>query len=924
MTGDKWQVLRRMAYCGAIVIVVVALAGLGGAAPGMAQDAPPITYERYDVAIAVQPDGSFIVRETQQIRFDGQFSQGFAEIPLDYTTRVDAVTVYEGDMALERNGSGPGSFTTEYDGSALYVDWTFTPTQPGDVRTFVVEYTVVGGLWIYPDQDLLEWRAVPAERSGIPVLASVVTVTLPPDPATGLPVPAGALSTASFGQPASVATGDGQTVFTSDGPIPDGLALQVQVGFPHGIVAAEPQAWQVAEDNADLVYRYLALDTDFAINADGTIDVEERQQLVVEAGALRQGLHTITHTGMDDVVDVAVFEGEQAFTLTDEWCDYCYSVSQTPRQPGWISYDPYYETVVTDETQAGATHLLWTAPALVKGEEATYRILYTLINPLHLSNDAQTFSWTIIFDEQEMPVQSATVRLTLPPGVAPADVEVTGGAVRPQPDGTLLLTPPEPILSTAPWEWSITLPRNATAAVPSQWQQDMEAAQQEAQLAAARRVRAQVLFGGLALLTLLGGLLSLLLLWYRYGRDEPAPLLAEYIPEPPSDLAPGLVAYLLDEKSSIDGALASLFHLATWGLLRIQLAREIVVSRIWNGKLSAGQVIETPDGRSQTLPGHLATLFNSLLPLIDTGHSKTLDQIAGALRAVLPKVYEQMGEEVAPLFDVLPDRARGRWRALGVGLVLLSLFALFFGCVAVASFGAVALAPGLALLAVGLAWMLASRWMPRRKPEGAVEAAKWRAFRRYLLNLEDYAGVAAAQEILDRHFAYAVALDVSEVVLRDAERLSAQMPAWTRPLVTSSTFDDAPSTDQVSSDRTWQATPESANPAPSASTSVSAPPSGRPADQSLSGKSRQMGASLSLASLSLSRTLSAAAGDGGSTMDAMNRAVRSSSGRSATRYSGSSSRSSFSSSSRSSSRSSSGSRSSSSRSSGGGGRRGFK
>ena len=42
----------------------------------------------------------------------------------------------------------------------------------------------------------------------------------------------------------------------------------------------------------------------------------------------------------------------------------------------------------------------------------------------------------------------------------------------------------------------------------------------------------------------------------------------------------------------------------------------------------------------------------------------------------------------------------------------------------------------------------------------------------------------------------------------------------------------------------------------------------------MSGKSRQMGASLSVASLSLSRTLSAAAGNGGSTMDAMNKAVR--------------------------------------------------
>ena len=74
--------------------------------------------------------------------------------------------------------------------------------------------------------------------------------------------------------------------------------------------------------------------------------------------------------------------------------------------------------------------MLWTAPALVKGEEATYRMRYTLVNALHIADDAQTFSWTIIFDEQDVPVESASVRIDLPPGVEPADVQVTGGAVQ--------------------------------------------------------------------------------------------------------------------------------------------------------------------------------------------------------------------------------------------------------------------------------------------------------------------------------------------------------------------------------------------------------------------------------------------------------------------------------------------------------------
>ncbi|HSN74590.1 MAG TPA: DUF2207 domain-containing protein, partial [Anaerolineae bacterium] len=503
------------------------LTALARVAPVLAQDTPLVVYERYDVEVDVRPDGSFVVREIQQIRFDDEFSQGFAEIPLDYTTRIDDVSVSERDaidLPYTAGGEGPGTFTTEYDGGSLYVDWTFTPTKPGDVRTFVVEYTVIGGLWIYPDGDLLEWRAVPADRSGVPVQASRVTVTLPSDPAAGQPVPAGDLSATSFDQPSAIEIDDGQVTFDSAGPIPDGAARLVQVGFPHGVVSAEPQDWQVAEDSADLVYRYLTQDASFTFDDAGLVHVEEREHLVVEAGALRQGVHTITHTGMDDVIDVAVFEGGQAFTLTDELCDYCYSVNQTPRQSGWVSYDPRYETIVTDESLAGATDVLWTAPALVAGEEATYTLRYTLLNALHIADEGQTFGWTIIFDEQDVTVDAASVRIDLPPGIEPADVQVTGGVLQNQPDGTLRLAPDGPIISYEPWTWSITLPAGATAAVTSQWQQDMEAAQQEGQQAAARQARSQLFLGGLALAILSAGLLGLLLLWYRWGRDEPAPL----------------------------------------------------------------------------------------------------------------------------------------------------------------------------------------------------------------------------------------------------------------------------------------------------------------------------------------------------------------------------------------------------------------
>ena len=661
-----------------IAVLMVAWAVLGSPHAGLAQDGPPVTYERYDVAIEVKPDGSFAVQEIQQIRFDDEFTQAFAVIPLAYTTRIDDVSVYEGDTAYTVGGDGPSTFTTQYDGDNLAVDWTFERTRPGDVRTFVLAYTVAGGLWSYPDSDLLEWRAVPADRSGVPVQASRVTVTLPADPASGLPVPVQDLRATAFGAPANAQSTDSQIVFEANQAIPDGTALQVQVGFPHGLVAAEPQAWQIAEDNADLVYRYKALDTDFTINGDGSVAVEERQRIAVEAGALRQGVHTIKHTGMDDVVDVAVLEGDQAFTLSEELCDACYWVSQTPRMSSWVSYDTRYDTVSTDDSLAGATEVIWTVPALVKGEETTFSLRYSLEGPLAVYDNSQVFNWRIIFDEQDVSVESASVRINLPPGMEPANVEVTGGAVQEQPDGSLLMVKEGPITSNSPWDFSVTLPAGATTATKPQWQQDTETATIVAQAAEVRRARLELLLGGLGLAILSLGLLSLLLIWYRWGRDEPVPLSAEYIPDPPSDLPPGIVAYLLDEKPSTKGALASLFHLATLGLLRIRLTPEINVRRNWAQKLSPGQTVVTSDGRSLAIPEHLITLFNDLSPAIPTDSGKELDEIARPFQAALPKVYEQMAKEVGPLFDTSPVKARNRWRGIGAALILLGLLGVSF------------------------------------------------------------------------------------------------------------------------------------------------------------------------------------------------------------------------------------------------------
>jgi len=365
-----------------------------------------------------------------------------------------------------------------------------------------------------------------------------------------------------------------------------------------------------------------------------------------------------------------------------------------------------------------------------------------------------------------------------------------------------------------------------------------------------------------------------------------------------------------------------------------------------------------------TIPGHLVTLFNRLRPAIPLEKTTPLSHISLEFSKTLPTVYAEMAEEATRFFTELPAAARHRWVSIGQWLVLGGIVATVGAWFVLASnLGIIALAPALALILVGLALMLVSRWMPQRTEVGVEEAARWRAFRHYLRNLKDYGDLAAAQKVLDDYFAYAVALDVEEVTLEQSEELGGVMPVWTYPMQL-----------ELGEEPQWTADvpqpPEGATRPPRPLRVTRVRPSGgkretdvetvlghAPASVSLQGLSRQLGRTLNNASQDIGRALNTAVGapQGASQGDTPFKLVykgaertwsittttanvigdileesssgggsggysrRSSGSRrtSSTRWSSSSSRS------RSSGRSSFSGRSSSSRRSGGGGRRGF-
>ena len=746
-----------------------------------------VCYEQFDVAIEINPDGSFWVRETQVIGFDGEYTTAFAEISREFTDRIRQVKVYEGETAYMARTvlSNAGEFTVETADEFVYVDWQYEPTSAGETRTFVVEYLVEGGLFVYPQEQRLDWVVIPADAEGLPVLSSEITVTLPAGSD-----PTEATATAFTDANWAISYNDNQLIVTIDEPIEPAGGVNLLLQFPPDWTSAEIQPWQVAADAAELEFRLEEIAVDMVINADGTVLINEGQTVSVQGGALHSGFESVTLRLTDAVANIQIYEGETAFELNPDDCDYCFWVEELPRQANWVRYDAANNDIVFDERAFGEIFFTWDFPPLVSGDQTTFELQYDAIGVIQLLEAEQRLTWPVV-SGFNVPIERASVLLTLPSGLSLDEVVIEGGIAVRQADGRYLIEHEGAVPAGSTWRIDVVLPLEATAATKPGWQQDVEAAIADQQAAAearqaaeARRAQSQLGIGVLGGFLTVVGLLGVVVAWYLRGRDEPAGLVPEYLTEPPSDLPPGVVAYLRDEEATAKGALSSLFHLATLGLLRIKIddGEEIYLQRNYDEKLEPNQIITNGSGQLVTVPGHLHYLFNELFDVIRAEYTSPLNAIMGSFRKTLPYLYHLMGEEAASFFDSRPEQTRYRWLSIGQWLVLASVIIAVVVAIGFrGEYGNVVFLPPLGLLLTGAALALVSRWMPRRTSRGVEALAQWEAFRVYLENLKEYGDEAAAQTALDEYFPYAVALDVDEVVLREAQAQQSKVPIWSLP-----------------------------------------------------------------------------------------------------------------------------------------------
>lgn len=838
-----------------IITLLAVFAVLIGMPPSAvtAQSAPPVVYLQYNSDLNLDSNGVLHVRLLQQIGFGDQFSSAFFDIPKAFTTRIENVRVLEAttpdghrDPATAEFAPIPASISEGMD--YVSVEWTYDRTDPGDIRSFVIEYDAIGAVWLYPDGDFLSWNAVNADRSGVPVQASTVRLTLPAE------VPLDQVSAIGRGPTYTVAQ-EGQTlVFTSGEPIPDGTAFEVEAHFPHGLIAAGLQDWQRVWDGEHLDIAVERFHADLTIQPDGTIHVEETTDLRVKAGTLHQGFRAISLLYIDDVTNLRAGQDGQALSESPGECSGCFVVRRVPRPDGWVYHDPDLGQTVIQEENSGRVSVDWIGEPRQAPSSTTITMSYDLVGALRVSPESQLLVWPVTPD-YGLPIGQASLRIHLPPGVSPDDVTLEGppgqGAPRVEEGNTLALVYDGPVAAGA-WSIALTLPGTATIAPPPGWQSQFEAIMAEADQAAVDRARGLLLRRFLGILALAATGLAVLVAWVRRGRTSVREKLHGFVSEPPAPLSPAIVSYLVDRKATEQGILGAIFHLATVGALEIDLANGITLRR--RRAESIGNARTLPDAYGDPVPidRHLAYLFDSvLLPVTPQDRMVSLDAIAPALRSHLPELYAHLGRDVQQYFIGVPDRGRRvpfiLWLILfGVlaSLVLLGVASIFLAAV-------IGLLAGILLVSFGR-----SEGGGSYSNQGALEAERWQRFKNYLVDLRQYGDQAAAQEILDRYFGYAVALGVEQVVLAQAESLGAGGPVW-MPLPTSTST-------PTSSSQEWPPRPvQHPRPKPNLGSVLGVPrpqPSAPRPRPTLAGMSEQLGGSLRRASHNMGSLLATAAG----------------------------------------------------------------
>ena len=502
-------------------------------------------------------------------------------------------------------------------------------------------------------------------------------------------------------------------------------------------------------------------DVDITVHDDGTFTVVETMEIRFIGGPFRYGYREIPGERLEALTDIQVVDEAGPYEAL----------------PGDVQEGPPRTFSVT---RLGRTYNIRWFFQPVSDTTRTFQVRYRVHGGLRAYAEGTQLWWKAVFPDRNAPVRQSVVTVRVPGPVQASAAYFVPARVEQLDPNTVRFVAEAQIPAGTPFEVRVEWPSGIVPVTPAPWQAaaDAEAARLEQRRLWDQRWRpvANVLTLALGLLILVGGLGGLFLLWYTRGRDKPVPEVAEYLPEPPSDLPPGLVGTLLDETADLQDIMATLLDLARRGVLTIEERRDALGNRDFVFHLNGDTLEDVRPFERKVVEAVMEGERSRALSTLKNRFYQKIPDVQAA-------IYQACVE--AGLFPTNPSTVRTVYLVMGVLLLLLGGGGfLLAGVVSrwIDTFGVIPFA----LEIVAVATILVGRYMPRKTEAGAEEAAKWRAFQRYLANLDRYGSLQQAEEVLDRYLPYAVAMGVASDFLQKFERaLQAEgrdvvLPRWYR------------------------------------------------------------------------------------------------------------------------------------------------
>ena len=416
----------------------------------------------------------------------------------------------------------------------------------------------------------------------------------------------------------------------------------------------------------------------------------------------------------------------------------------------------------------------------------TYVIDYTLSGGLGFFEEFDELYWQVTGTGWPVPIEHASATVLLPPDLAIAFVDSAPWQARcyaggPESTSAAGCTAAYASPGTYRFETVTSLNPGEGLTLAAGWPKGLIAPPP-----ITRRAQDALLkWGPLAIPFLVGA--ALFALWRRHGKEPP---LGSVAPQwrPSDELRPGTAGALADQRADMDDVIATILDLAVRGFVRIVEVPPEIPFGVDPGTLAgkilggvAGRKVDWELVRLKSAEESALREFERLTldGFFEGATTRRLSDLKNDFYKRLPGIKDALYRELVSrkLFARSPSKTRTLWTvigvivlAAGVGLGILGL-----------SFGYWAILP--AMILSGVLVIVVGRHMPAMTAAGA-------RVRREVEGLEEYIRRAEKQEIEFRDapertpelfsnlLPYAVALDVSDLWVRQFDGLLTEPPTW--------------------------------------------------------------------------------------------------------------------------------------------------